>query len=66
MNDLFQATMSMLRATAVSPRQISDDTGLGYRWLMRLKGGEYSDPGVNKIQKLHDYLAQSKKSNEAA
>jgi hypothetical protein len=33
-------------------------SGLGYEWLKKLRAGKIPDPGVNNIQKLHDFLAQ--------
>lgn len=56
MNDLFSTTMEMLKQTHVDHKTILRETGLGRRWLGRLIDGDFNDPGVKKIQKLHDYL----------
>lgn len=40
------------------------DTGLDYNWLQKLAQGKIDDPGVNKIECLHNYLAT--KYSEAA
>lgn len=37
---------------------IADKTDVGLRWLYDLRAGRFSDPGVNKIQRIHDYLHQ--------
>lgn len=66
MTDLYSKTMGMLEVSHQTPTQICKATGLGRRWLIRLMQGDFGDPGVKKIQKLHDYLLRSSKSNEAA
>ena len=41
-------------------RDVSRDTDLDYSWLTKLANEPSSipDPGVNKIQKLYDYLRE--------
>ena len=63
MHDLYSTTMGMLKVTAIPIKAISADTGLGYNWLKRLARGDFNDPGVRKIQCLHDYLARSAENN---
>jgi hypothetical protein len=31
-------------------------TGLDYNWLTKLAQGRIADPGIRKIQRLHDHL----------
>jgi hypothetical protein len=56
---LHETTLQMLRdrPKGLNMRQIADDTGLGYDWLRSLNSGRIPNPGVQKIEKLHDYLA---------
>lgn len=45
------------RPASLSVRQISEDTGLNYDWLKTLLRADFNgDPGVKKMQTLHDYL----------
>lgn len=39
--------------------RISRETGLTYDWLARVAQGRIPDPGVRKIQVLHDYAKQN-------
>jgi hypothetical protein len=55
---LLDRTLDLLRNCDVSLPELANMSGLGYEWLKKLKAGEIPDPGVNRIQKLHDFLAQ--------
>ena len=63
MIDIHTETMQLLKTVNKSPKEMAADTGLGKRWLERLMDGDYNDPGVKKIQKLHDYLTRQRLSN---
>ena len=57
MTDLFETTKQLL-AEASEPRHlISKHSGVGYEWLAKFAQGRMKDPGVHKVQKLHDYLS---------
>lgn len=55
---LLDRTLDLLRNCDVSLPELANMSGLGYEWLKKLKAGDIPDPGVNKIQKLHDFLVQ--------
>ena len=38
-------------------RQIAEGAGVGHEWLRGLVYGAINDPGVMRLEKLHDYLA---------
>jgi hypothetical protein len=54
---LLQKTVDLLGKCDLPLPKIAVMSGLGYEWLKRLKRGEIPDPGVNRIEKLHDFLA---------
>lgn len=59
MNTMLDRTLCLLAQTSIPPRTISRETGLGYDWLIRLRRGEIRDPGIRKIESLHDYLSEA-------
>ena len=57
---LYKVTRQLLQCSEEGVWEISTKTGLGYFWLRQLKAGNIVDPGVNKIQKLYEYLTKKK------
>lgn len=57
--DTLNETIELLRHSTKTRKQISEDTGLGKEWLNKLAQGHISDPGIKRITKLHDYLANT-------
>lgn len=55
---LLQKTCELI--AEVDMLSISAETGLSYHWLMKVKGGNVSDPSVNKIQFLYEHLSKKK------
>lgn len=66
MEKLYEKTLVLVRATDITVARLIADTGLGERWMYKLIAGQFSDPGVKKIQRLHDYLAAQQKKRRAA
>lgn len=66
--DLYSDTIRLAKATDVPLARICRETGLKMRWLQKVISGEFTDPGVRKIQRLHAYLqaAAIAASSEAA
>jgi hypothetical protein len=62
MTDLFKTTIELLNNTNMSVEHIARESNVGYRWLCKLKAGEYSDPGVNKVQRVHNFLTEQIRS----
>jgi len=58
MTDLYQKTITLLKQTKVPLSKVASESNVGYRWLCKLIAGVYSDPGINKIQRIHDYLSK--------
>lgn len=54
---LLGSTFQLLDATELTYPQIEAATGLDRNWLAKLKQRRIAEPGVTKIQRLHDYLA---------
>lgn len=57
---LMATTMELLKARQQPLTEIQSATGISFYWLRRFLGGEFSDPSVNRVQKLYEYLAQRK------
>jgi transcriptional regulator with XRE-family HTH domain len=53
---LYERTQALLAARKGSLRRIADESGLGFEWVSNVNQGRVMDPGVKKIQILHDYL----------
>lgn len=62
--DLLSTTKTLLAQSPETQRIIAANSGVGYQWLAKFSQGRISDPGVSKVQQLHDYL--SAKSQQAA
>lgn len=60
---LLERTRDLLEAAKAdrSLRKIAGESGgrVEYDWLKRFAKGDISDPSVNRIQELHDYLRQA-------
>jgi transcriptional regulator with XRE-family HTH domain len=41
----------------ITAKQVAEGAGLSEAWLSRFASGTISDPGVDKVQALHDHLA---------
>lgn len=46
----------MLASREESLREIANGAGVGYHWLTKYWQGKFSEPGIFKIQRVHDYL----------
>lgn len=54
---LFQKARQLLIARqGISYLAVYVDTGLDPSWLSQFASGKLKDPGVNKVQKLYEYL----------
>jgi len=60
MKTLFERTIQLAKSSGMTVPQICRGTGLRQRWLHRLLDGDFKDPGVNKIQKLYEFLSNKK------
>ena len=58
---LLQKTLDLVRETDVNIAQMCRELGISKRWYFRFRDGDYSDPGVNRIEALHDYLVKHRK-----
>ena len=58
---LLERTMDLLAESLADPTNSVSDvaaaSGVGYEWLKKLKEGSIPNPGVIRVQALHDYLA---------
>jgi predicted transcriptional regulator len=56
--DLLQVTLDLLKKAPrnLSDKAIADASGLKPSWISAFKCNRLSDPGFNKVRKLHNYL----------
>jgi hypothetical protein len=53
---MLEKTVGLLKSCGLPLNEVANTTGLGYEWLKKLKQGDIQDPGVNRIEKLHNFL----------
>lgn len=54
---LLEKTLSLARSADEPVTKICREAGITTRWYYLLLDGDIRDPGVRRIQRLHDYLA---------
>ena len=54
---LLPTTVRLLSESSERLEEIAASTGIGHEWLRKLKKGYIPNPGVIRVQALHDYLA---------
>lgn len=57
--NLYSETMRLAESSGLSVAGLARATGLKERWLHRLLRGDFQDPGVRKIERLHTYLTEA-------
>lgn len=55
--NLYDKTLSLLKSTELSVDIIGSAVGRSGRWVRKVKNGQIPDPGIKKIQALHDFLS---------
>lgn len=55
---MYEQTIELLQKHKGRFREISKATGLDYDWLHQVARGVIKDPGVKKIEVLHEHLNQ--------
>jgi hypothetical protein len=56
---LYTRTRALLRADRRALFEIATESGLPFYWLRKVHSGEINDPGVNRIQRLYEFLTAS-------
>jgi len=60
MGSLLAATLDILcNHRPKTLPEIAIDTGLPYYWIRKMASNEIKDPGVNRVQKLYEYLTRT-------
>lgn len=54
---LYVRTLELLLADPRSLPIIFRDSGIPFYWLRKFRAGEYTNPGVNRVQYLYEFLA---------
>lgn len=60
MGSLLKQTLDLLQNKRQKTiPEIAAESGLPYYWLRKMANGEIEDPGVNRVQKLYEYLSNT-------
>lgn len=56
---LYERTLHLVRNAprSLSYTDMSKGSGLSIGWISRFADGKFDDPGVKKVQSLHDFLS---------
>jgi hypothetical protein len=54
---LLEKTLQLLADSPESLNAIAAGSNVGYEWLKKLAEGSIPNPGVIRVQSVHDYLA---------
>jgi len=54
----YKDTLKLLKKSKVSMETIAKDTGIKLRWLYYFRNEQLGDPGIHKVQTIHDYLTK--------
>ena len=57
--DLLKETLRLMNATQRPVNEVCRKVGVTPRWYYMLLSGEIHDPGVRKIQRLHEVLTEA-------
>lgn len=57
--NLLERTKALARTRDYDRATVCAELGVTTRWLHRLLAGHYQDPGVNKIERLHEMLSRA-------
>lgn len=54
---LFDCTVRLLGQSNLTYRQIAEGAAVDMNWLAKFRQGAIEEPGVHKVQRVHDFLA---------
>ena len=58
--ELHTKTLKLLSKSRLSIPDIAKGAGVGQRWLYDFKNDLYPDPGLNKTERLYNWLKRQK------
>lgn len=60
--EMTQLLLDETLAAGINPRQIAEESegAVNYEWLKKFTAGKIPDPGVSRVQALHDALTAIK------
>lgn len=59
MSKLLKKTIRLTKQTKVPTLKIVEGTGLTEAWVRKFQRGGFDDPGVSKVEVLHDFLQKN-------
>lgn len=54
---LLERTYELLESSKLTYRQIAEGAGVDIQWFAKFKQRRIPEPGVTKVQKIHDFLS---------
>ena len=64
--DLLTRTKQLAESVDFDRTAVCAELGVTTRWLQMVISGEIADPGVSKVERLHDLLKRTAKKGKAA
>lgn len=56
MGELLKQTLELARRTEIPVDRICQGARVKERWYFRFVAGDFEDPGVNKVERVHRFL----------
>jgi len=66
MSDLLSETLRLAKSNPLPAREICAQAKVGYRWYCRFLNGDFADPGVKKVERLHAVLSRDQQAHSRA
>lgn len=63
---MYDEIIELLKSKKGKYRQIADGANLSYDWLLLVARGKIDDPGIKKMQELHEFLLSMDDDPKAA
>ena len=59
--ELLATTIQLVRARGeMTLQQVADGSAVDFEWLSKFAREEIDDPGVRKVQRVHDFLVRKR------
>lgn len=62
---LLDRTIDLIHESDFNVSRMCADLDISTRWYYRFMRGDFDDPGVKRIEKIHDYLLKQRRKSAA-
>ena len=56
--NLYEKTLMLVAASSRSDADLARSIGVTPMWMFKFKNGHIKEPGIHKVQRLHDLLSE--------